>query len=351
MKIIFAGTACFAVPFLDALMHSQRHQVIAVYTQPDRPAGRGLKLTASPVKVKALCYNLPLYQPATFRASTNTADDSNGIKHPAQPTQLQQLHADVMVTVAYGILLPPEILNIPRYGCINVHPSLLPRWRGAAPIQRALLAGDRTTGVTIMQTDAGLDTGDILQQVTLPIGEQDTTTILEQKLIAAGTTILAQTLDKIEQNTIIRTKQDHAHHTIAAKLKKEEGKIDWHNDNATTIARMVRAFNPRPIAWSFIEQDGIMVPLKIWEADAVSIADGGTFNTTTTAGTNTRMKEIKAHAAGTIINASKNGIDVAAGKNSVLRIHQIQLPGKKVLAVRDLLNAHAEWFKPGKCFK
>ena len=307
LRIIFAGTPDFAAQHLHALLNSQ-HEVIAVYTQPDRPAGRGKKLTPSPVKMLAVEHNIPVYQPSTLK------DDE------AQQT-LQSLNADIMVVVAYGLLLPSAVLHIPRLGCINVHGSILPRWRGAAPIQRAIWAGDKETGITIMQMDEGLDTGDMLHLVSLPISSDDTSATLYQKLAQAGPIALLDVLDNID--TIQPKKQNNDDATYAKKLSKEEAFIQWH-DSAEQIARNVRAFNPWPVAWTKIDSQNI----KIWSADAI--------NTPTT------------EAPGTILKADKQGILVATG-NGTLRINSLQIPGKKVLPSADVVNARKAWFEPGNC--
>lgn len=315
LRVIFAGTPQFAVPFLDALINSP-HELLAVYTQPDKPSGRGLQLTPSPVKKQALTYQLPIYQPVNFRAI-------------AERRQLQQLEPDILIDVAYGVLLPPEVLSIPRFGCINVHPSLLPRWRGAAPIQRSILAGDAITGVTIMQMDKGLDTGNILQQQVITVDNTDTTTSLSDKLIKLGIDLLLDTLQKIQTHSCISIQQEDQYSTYATKITKEEAKINWQK-NAAEIDRMIRAFNPWPVAYSEIERHTV----RIWQAIPIAEYD--------------RQTELT-KIPGSIIAAGKNGIDVTTG-SGILRILQLQLPGKKVLPVKDILNAHADLFAIGKVF-
>ena len=213
LNIIFAGTPDFAARHLQALINSH-HNVIAAYTQPDRPAGRGKKLTASPVKELALAHNIPVYQPGSLR------------KEPAQQ-QLAALNADIMVVVAYGLILPKVVLDTPRLGCINVHGSILPRWRGAAPIQRALWAGDKKTGVTIMQMDVGLDTGDMLLKTYLSIEDDDTSASLYEKLAQQGPNALLQALEALANGTLAAEKQDEALANYAEKLSKEEARLDW----------------------------------------------------------------------------------------------------------------------------
>lgn len=306
LNIIFAGTPDFAARHLQTLINSH-HNVIAVYTQPDRPAGRGKKLTASPVKALALAHNIPVYQPGSLR------------KEPAQQ-QLATLNADIMVVVAYGLILPKVVLDTPRLGCINVHGSILPRWRGAAPIQRALWAGDKATGVTIMQMDVGLDTGDMLLKTYLPIEESDTAASLYEKLAQQGPEALLQALEGLASGSLTAEKQDEALANYAEKLSKEEAKLDW-TKSAIQLWQEVRAFNPWPV--SYFEHQGNTI--KVWQTQV------------STTSSNT--------APGTIISASKKGIEVATG-DGVLTLLSLQLPGKKPLSVADILNGRGEWFTP-----
>lgn len=229
LNIIFAGTPDFAAQHLQALLNSE-HNVIAVYTQPDKPAGRGKKLQASPVKQLAEQHNIPVYQPKSLR------------KEEAQ-AELKALNADVMVVVAYGLILPEAVLNAPKYGCLNVHGSLLPRWRGAAPIQRSIWAGDQETGVTIMQMDIGLDTGDMLHKVTTPIAADETSASLYAKLAELAPPALLEVLNGLESQAFKAEKQDDALSNYAEKLSKEEAKLDW-NLTACQLERNIRAFNP-----------------------------------------------------------------------------------------------------------
>ncbi|MCP3129122.1 methionyl-tRNA formyltransferase [Shewanella sp. KJ2020] len=306
LNIIFAGTPDFAARHLQALLDSH-HNVIGVYTQPDRPAGRGKKLTASPVKELALANNIPVYQPGSLR------------KEPAQQ-ELAALNADIMVVVAYGLILPKVVLDTPRLGCINVHGSILPRWRGAAPIQRALWAGDKTTGVTVMQMDVGLDTGDMLLKTTLPIEDDDTSASLYEKLAEQGPTALLQALEGLANGTLAAEKQDETLASYAEKLSKEEARLDW-NKSAKQLWQEVRAFNPWPV--SYFEHQGNTI--KVWQ---------------------TQVSQATSNAEpGTIISASKKGIEVATG-DGVLTLLSMQLPGKKPLSVADILNARGEWFSP-----
>ncbi|PSV34544.1 MULTISPECIES: methionyl-tRNA formyltransferase [unclassified Photobacterium] len=307
LRIVFAGTPDFAARHLAALLSSQ-HQVVAVYTQPDRPAGRGKKLTASPVKNIALEHNIPVYQPASLR------------NEEAQQ-ELADIDADIMVVVAYGLLLPQEVLDTPRLGCINVHGSILPRWRGAAPIQRSIWAGDTETGVTIMQMDIGLDTGDMLKVATLPIEATDTSATMYEKLADLGPDALIDCLSDIANGTAVAIKQDDEQANYAKKLSKEEALIDWTMD-AAAIERCVRAFNPWPMSYFTVAEQNI----KVWQA-AVEADNQG-------------------KAPGTILSADKQGILVATG-NGALRLLSLQPPGKKAMTAADLLNSRREWFESG----
>lgn len=307
LRIVFAGTPDFAARHLAALLSSE-HEVIAVYTQPDRPAGRGKKLTASPVKHLALEHNIPVYQPENFKS-----DEAK--------QALASLNADIMVVVAYGLLLPKAVLDTPKLGCINVHGSILPRWRGAAPIQRSIWAGDAETGVTIMQMDVGLDTGDMLKIATLPIDASDTSSSMYDKLAELGPQALVDCLSDIAQGTAVAVKQDDALANYAQKLSKEEAKINW-TLSAQAIERCVRAFNPWPMSHFSVAENQI----KVWQSRVE------TGNST--------------HAPGTIIQADKTGIYVATGEG-ILVLESLQIPGKKALPVQDILNARASWFEVG----
>ncbi|MCF7506520.1 methionyl-tRNA formyltransferase [Vibrio sp. L3-7] len=313
LRIVFAGTPDFAARHLAALLSSE-HEVIAVYTQPDRPAGRGKKLTASPVKNIALENNIPVYQPENFKS-----DEAK--------QELADLNADIMVVVAYGLLLPQAVLDTPRLGCINVHGSILPRWRGAAPIQRSIWAGDKETGVTIMQMDIGLDTGDMLSIATLPIETTDTSASMYEKLAGLGPDALVDCLANIASGKAVAEKQDDELANYAKKLSKEEAKIDW-NDSAEHIERCVRAFNPWPMSHFAIvdSSSDTEISIKVWQ---------------------TRVDEESTSApAGTIIKADKTGIYVATG-DKVLVLEQLQVPGKKAMSVQDILNSRASWFEVG----
>lgn len=308
-NIIFAGTPRFSAITLSALLASP-HKILAVYTQPDRPAGRGRKLTPSPVKELALQHHLSIHQPVTLR-------DEHEQK------VLADLNADVMIVVAYGLLLPVPVLQAPRFGCINVHASLLPRWRGAAPIQRAIFAGDKTTGITIMQMDKGLDTGDMLHKVECPIHVNDTSAILHDRLAVLGAEALLTTLNGFD--CIKPEKQNSDLATYAQKITKEEAEIDW-NMPAIELMRKVHAFNPWPVAFTHLNDHLV----RVWGASVIE----------------------KNHTAkpGMILQASADGIDVATG-NGILRLLTLQLPGGKPLAVKDILNARQNDFTSGICFR
>lgn len=297
MKIIFAGTPDFAVPPLQALLDSD-HEVIAVYTQPDRPAGRGRKLKAGPVKELAQQHDIPVHQPRTLR----TAEAQE---------ELQALGADLMVVVAYGLLLPQEVLDAPRLGCINIHGSVLPRWRGAAPIQRAILEGDEESGVTIMQMDIGLDTGDMLLIKRCPIDAQDTAQDLHDRLSVIGAEALIEALPGIEDGSIERVVQDDAQANYAHKLDKGEAQIDWQKP-AQELQRQVLGLNAWPVAQTQLNGQ----PLRIWRAAAI---DGQA-------------------EAGRVVHCSRDGIDVGTG-DGLLRISELQRAGKKRMAAADFLNA------------
>lgn len=307
LKIVFAGTPDFAARHLAALLSSE-HDVIAVYTNPDRPAGRGKRLTASAVKNLAVEHNIPVYQPENFKS-----DEAK--------QELADLNADIMIVVAYGMLLPKAVLDTPTLGCINVHGSILPRWRGAAPIQRSIWAGDKEAGVTIMQMDVGLDTGDMLKIATLPIEATDTSASMYEKLAELGPQALVECLTDIANGKAIPVKQDDELANYAKKLSKEEARINW-SDDATHIERCVRAFNPWPISHFEALENNI----KVWQS---------------------RVDEQPTDKpAGTILQADKTGIYVATG-NGVLVLEQLQVPGKKAMAVQDILNSRANWFEVG----
>ncbi|ERK05531.1 MAG: methionyl-tRNA formyltransferase [Pantoea sp.] len=306
LKIIFAGTPDFAARHLDALLASE-HQVVGVFTQPDRPAGRGNKLTPSPVKVLALAHDVPVFQPKSLK--------------PEENQQLvATLQADVMVVVAYGLILPKAVLDMPRLGCINVHGSLLPRWRGAAPIQRSLWAGDAETGVTIMQMDVGLDTGDMLHKLACPITEQDTSATLYDKLAQLGPEGMLKTLEQLANGSAQPEKQDEALVSYAEKLSKEEARLDW-TLSAAQLERCIRAFNPWPMSYFMVDDQ----PVKVWQASVLPH---------------------QGKQPGEILHADKQGIQIATA-DGVLNLLSLQPAGKKAMSAQDLLNSRREWFTPG----
>ena len=296
MRIVFAGTPDFAVPALEAVV-AAGHYVAAVLTQPDRPAGRGLAAVASRVKQAAARRGIPVLQPAT-------------LKSPAAQGELQALAPDALVVAAYGLILPQAVLDIPRLGAINIHASLLPRWRGAAPIHRALLAGDRETGISIMQMDAGLDTGPVLLREALPILPEDTAGTLHDRLAALGARLVVSALDGLARGALVATPQPAAGATYAAKLEKQEARIDWTRP-AAEIARQVRAFNPVPGATARVRGTEV----KVWQAAPA----GGTGE------------------PGAVIAIDPQGIVVAAGTGA-LRLEALQRAGGKRLSASDLLR-------------
>jgi methionyl-tRNA formyltransferase len=305
VKIIFAGTPEFAAAHLQALIDA-KHDILAVYTQPDRPAGRGKKLSPSAVKLLASQHGISVEQPHTLKSDEALQ-------------QLQSYQAELMVVVAYGLLLPKAVLDTPTYGCINVHGSLLPKWRGAAPIQRAIWAGDERTGVAIMQMDEGLDTGDVLLEKSIAIHPNDTSADLYDKLALLGPTALVECISNLD--ILDPVKQDDSLATYAKKLSKEEGKCDW-SLTCHQLARNVRAFNPWPMAWFVFEDKNI----KIHEAHAIEQSHHLDF--------------------GSLVNYSKEGLDIAC-KDGLLRITSLQLPGKKAQAVSQIINGNPAQFISG----
>lgn len=310
LNIIFAGTPDFAATHLQALLNSE-HRVIAVYTQPDKPAGRGKKLQASPVKQLAEAHGIPVFQPKSLRTAEAQAE-------------LAALHADVMVVVAYGLILPQAVLDAPRLGCLNVHGSILPRWRGAAPIQRAIWAGDRESGVTIMQMNAGLDTGDMLHKVYTPISPLETSASLYAKLAELAPPALLEVLDNLESGKYAPEKQDESLANYAEKLSKDEAKLDWQL-SAAQLERNIRAFNPAPVAYLNLNVNGTEERLKVYQAEVLPH---------------------QAKPAGTVLAVEKNGIQIATA-DGVLKLTQLQPAGKKPMSVQDFLNGRAEWFQVG----
>ncbi|MGV3742099.1 MAG: methionyl-tRNA formyltransferase [Burkholderiaceae bacterium] len=306
MKIIFAGTPEFAAVALQAL-HDAGYEIPLVLTQPDRPAGRGMQLQASAVKQLALSFDIPVAQPVSLKLDGKHTDAAREAQ-----ALLQATPHDVMVVAAYGLILPRWTLDLPRFGCINIHASLLPRWRGAAPIHRAIEAGDTETGVTIMQMDEGLDTGAMLLRQGIPIAPNDTTTSLHDKLAALGATMIIDALRQMEAGTLLGRPQPEEGVTYAAKIAKDEAALDF-TQPAAVLARKIRAFNPFPGTSG--QFNG--VPVKIWQADAVDA--GGA-------------------APGTILAANAaQGVLVACGEGA-LHLRQLQKPGGKRLAAADFLK-------------
>ena len=298
MRLVFAGTPDFAATALRALLGTH-HSIVGVYSQPDRPAGRGRKLQPSPVKQVALDNGIPVFQPES-------------LKTPDAQQELADLQPDVMIVAAYGLILPEAVLSIPDHGCLNIHASLLPRWRGAAPIQRAIAAGDKETGITIMQMDKGLDTGDMLLKSRTTIDADDTGGSLHDRLAELGGQAIVEALDLLGKGELQGEAQDDEQACYAHKLSKDEGHIDWSQD-ASAIERLIRAFNPWPGTFTDLEQQR----LRIHEAAAIG--------------------EISQKPAGTVIQRERGGIDIACGTGT-LRITRLQLPGSRAQSVNDLIN-------------
>jgi methionyl-tRNA formyltransferase len=311
LNIIFAGTPDFAAVALQKLL-DKKYDIIAVYTQPDRPAGRGRKLTPSPVKALALEYNIPVEQPVNF-------------KEEGSIEKLQSYQADLMIVAAYGLLLPSEVLKAPKLGCLNIHASLLPRWRGAAPIQRSILEGDTETGITIMQMNEGLDTGDILLKLSTPINSDDTGGSVHDRLAELGGEAIIAALELLEKGRLDPQKQDDGLANYAKKLQKQESKIDW-SRSAVQIDRQVRAFYPWPGSQTSLNEKVIRIhKTEILDPDATG-------------------------NAGEILAYSKEGLDIQCGKGR-LRVVQCQLPGSRTMATTDLFNGHPGLFQPGQRFQ
>jgi methionyl-tRNA formyltransferase len=307
LRLAFAGTPQFAVPALEALC-ATRHEVCAVFTQADRGAGRGRILQPSAVKQRAAALGLTVHQPVTFRS-------------PEARSLLASLGVDAFVVVAYGLILPLDVLEIPPLGCLNIHASLLPRWRGAAPVQRAILAGDATTGVTIMRMEPGVDTGPILAAHAVEIAPQDTAQSLADRLSILGAQLIAVTLDRLAAGPVEAVPQAASGVCYAAKIDKSAALIDWHQE-AAAIARKVRAFNPRPVA----ETRCLGQQLRIWEAEV--------------APTSLALPAAAPAAAtppGTVLGVSAAGIDVACGQGA-LRVTRVQSPGRKIVSAAQFAN-------------
>lgn len=315
LRVCFAGTPEFAAAHLNALIAAQaesRFELVAVYTQPDRAAGRGKKLSPSPVKQSALDADLPVFQPLSLRSEEARAE-------------LEALGCDVMIVVAYGLILPQSILDTPRLGCVNVHASLLPRWRGAAPIERALLAGDKATGVTIMQMDAGLDTGVMLDKTVVAIDPRETRVSLEEKLVAAGSRALVAAINSLEALQEKAEAQDDSQSTYAAKIDKAESLIEWALP-ASQIDLLVRACIGRTPAFTLLEGQRI----RLLESAIDSTQSDA--------------------PAGTVAHVDKRGFSVVCGERSVLKVSRVQMPGKGEVSVGELLNGKPDAFAVGTCF-
>ncbi|OGT46936.1 MAG: methionyl-tRNA formyltransferase [Gammaproteobacteria bacterium RIFCSPHIGHO2_12_FULL_38_11] len=307
-KIIFAGTPEFAVPALKKLLDSD-HQILTVLTQPDRPAGRGQKLCVSPIKQLAQENNIKIDQPTT-------------LKDVAAQKTIMQLNPDIIIVVAYGMILPKTVLNIPRFGCINIHPSLLPKWRGAAPIQRAIEAGDTKTGVTIMQLNEKMDAGDILLQESITLNDHETSGTIHHVLSELGATLLLKTLNLLEETKIKPMRQNNNEATYANKIEKSEAIIHW-KKSATEIHNQIRAFNPWPICTTYFQNQS----LRIFESFVLNEKQNG--------------------VPGTLVSIDKNYLHIATG-NGTLGIKSIQLPGKKQISAADFIHGHQAQLIVGK---
>jgi len=304
IRIIYAGTPDFSVPALEALIHTDNYEVVVVYTQPDRPAGRGREYKASPVKRTAETAGIPVLQPVS-------------LQHEETQQVLREFKPDLMVVAAYGLLLPETVLQIPVFGCINIHASLLPRWRGAAPIQRAILANDKKTGISIMQMDKGLDTGDILALAECPIHTDDTGSCLHDRLMYLGAETLLEVMPEVISRSVKPVVQDNLRASYAKKLSKSEAEINWQLP-APQIERAVRAYNAWPVAFSWWQKKNKLQTLRIWQAQSVT-------------------GQSRAEP-GTVIAENSHGIDVLTG-DGVLRIQHLQPQGKRTMSAADFLNA------------
>lgn len=299
LKIIYAGTPEFAVPALESLLHSEQ-RVVAVYTQPDRPAGRGRKLQQSPVKACALAAGLPVMQPQDFKSSQDLRD-------------LQQLDADLMVVAAYGLLLPPAVLEAPRLGCINIHASLLPRWRGASPIQQAILAGDDISGVSLMKMERGLDTGDVILRRSLSIDPTWNAAQLHDALAPLGAQLLLEALQDIEPALRCAEAQNNSAATYAPRLSKQQAEVDW-SKSAEVLLREIRAYNPWPVSFSFLNQDNI----RLWSARACDA--------------------YHAQQEGRVVAHDRDGVYVSCG-DAVLQVTELQFAGRNRCSAAQALSS------------
>ena len=308
MRIVFAGTPDFAALALKALL-AAGHDVAGVYSQPDRPAGRGRKLMPSPVKQVALDAGIPVFQPVS-------------LKPEEAQQELAALQPDVMIVAAYGLILPKAVLEIPTHGCLNIHASLLPRWRGAAPIQRAIAAGDAETGITIMQMDEGLDTGNMLLKVSTPITADDTGGSLHDRLADMGGDAIVEALAQLANGELAGEPQNDAAANYAHKLSKEEGHIDWRR-SAIEIERLIRAFNPWPGTFTDLGEQRI----RIHQATA--------------------LEQDSNQAPGTVLSRERDGVDIACGSGT-LKLTSVQLPGSKAQSINDLINGGKQVLLPGQ---
>jgi methionyl-tRNA formyltransferase len=313
VRIVFAGTPDFAAIALKALL-AAKYNVVGVYSQPDRPAGRGRKLLPGPVKQAALDAGIAVFQPDNFKM-----EDAR--------QQLADLQPDVIIVAAYGLILPASVLSIPVHGCLNIHASLLPRWRGAAPIQRAIAAGDPESGITIMQMDEGLDTGAMLLKVSTPIHPEDTGGSLHDRLAELGGNAIVSALQLLEQNTLKPQAQQNVQACYAHKLAKQEGQIDWHSD-AQSIERLIRAFNPWP--GTFTDLGDQRIRLHLAQVQKHKQEQNG-----------------QKASPGTVLARQREGIDIACGEG-VLRVNQVQLPGARAQSVNDLINGGKQILLPGQ---
>ncbi len=313
MRLIFAGTPEFAAVCLDQLINHlpENVELVGVWTQPDRPAGRGRKLKPSPVKMRAQAAGIPVHDPVTLRDASAQAE-------------IEACQADLMIVVAYGLILPQSVLDLPRLGCVNVHASLLPAWRGAAPIQRALLAGDPETGVTLMQMEAGLDTGPMLAKRSCPIRPTDTSQSLHDTLATLGAQLLTDSLPALLSAALIAEAQADSQATYASKLTKEEAQLDWRLP-AAVLDRSVRGYNPWPVAW-FEDQQQV---IRVWQSQALDLEHNAT--------------------PGTLLDIDKEGLILACAEGC-LKLLRLQLPGTRQMSAADLLNGHPERFQVGQVF-
>ena len=311
LKIIFAGTPQFAADHLAALLNQAEHEVVAVYTQPDRRSGRGKKTVASPVKTLALEHAIPVIQPISLKAAE-------------QQVELKSFHADLMIVAAYGLILPQAVLDLPRLGCINIHASLLPHWRGAAPIERAIIAGDKTSGITIMQMAAGLDTGDILLKQPCTIDPLETGDSLRKKLTLIGQSLLIQAIGELNNGTAVHIPQDDGDSSYAKKIEKTEGCIDW-RANVEVIDRTIRAFTSTTACFTFLHDQR----LRITAAQAIENHHSGA-------------------DIGSIVAINKDCLSVQCGAGQ-LRVDELQIPGAKAMSISALLNGRALFFYVCDC--